>query len=123
VVVRFELFVVERTLYQSRSGQAKINRMTSAVTPERDDRVVRMAMSSTEPEDGNQLPLPLEDGVAAPLSRVVPFGHSSSAAPRPKTRSGLEPPRGPLSEADVAHRRAMLEHLTRLSAGKMEQSA
>ena len=120
----FVLVVVDSTLYQSAFRQAKINRMTFAVTPERDDDVVRMAMSSAEPEDGNQLPLPLplEEGEAS-VKRVVPFtpgrpvaadGQHVEAGRQP--RLGLQPPRGPLSEAEVAHRRAMLEHLTRQSA-------
>jgi hypothetical protein len=93
-------------------------------------------MSSTEPEDADQLPLPLDDG-QAPSSRVVLFAPRANVSvdgenveaglqTRLKPRPGLEPPRGPLTDAEVAHRRAMLEHLTRLPAvalAKVGQSA
>jgi hypothetical protein len=103
-----------RTLYQSASGQAKINRMTSAVTPRRDDEHVRMAMSSTEPEDTDQLPLPLDTDEAG-RSTVVSIG-SVPRAGRAVASRPLEPARTALTDAEIEHRRAMLDHLTKQSA-------
>ena len=78
-------------------------------------------MSSTEPDAGNQLPLPL-DPDEAPRSTVIPIGATWSGAAQRAGRApaaaarGLEPARPPLTDAEIAHRRAMLEHLTRQSA-------
>jgi hypothetical protein len=112
-VTKVTKVVVDSTLYQSGSGQAKINRMTSAVTPRRDDEYVRMAMSSTEPEDTDQLPLPLDTNEAG-RSTVVSIGSAprgGRAATAPRT---LEPARTALTDAEIAHRRVMLEHLAKV---------
>jgi hypothetical protein len=103
------------TLYQSAAGQAKIYRMTSAVTLPRDDAHVRMGMSATEPEDTDQLPLPLDADQAA-RSTVVSIGSARRPARTAMSTRPLEPARPPLTESEVTHRRAMLLHLTKQSA-------
>jgi hypothetical protein len=105
---------VDSTLYQSASGQAKINRMTSAVTLRADHECVRMAMSSTEPENADQLPLPLDTDEAG-RSTVVSIG-SMPRGGRAVGSRPLEPARPALTDAEIEHRRAMLEHLARQSA-------
>jgi hypothetical protein len=73
-------------------------------------------MSSTEPEDDYQLPLPLGPDDVGRTTVVsidaVPRTVRTAALPA----RGVEPVRSPLTEAEVAHRRAMLAHLTRQSA-------
>jgi hypothetical protein len=84
-----------------------------------------MSSTETEPEeDGHQLPLPLPlEKREASAERVVPFanGRLVEAAGQNveaglQTRLGLQRTRAPLTGAEIAHRRAMLEHLTRQSA-------
>ena len=73
-------------------------------------------MSATEPEDTDQLPLPLDRDDVQPAA-VISIG-SARRAGRPvvTAQRGLEPARTSFTEAELAHRRAMLEHLTKQSA-------
>ena len=73
-------------------------------------------MSATEPEDTDQLPLPLDRDDVRPATVIAIGSARRGGRPAAGAQRGLEPARAPLTDAELAHRRAMLDHLTKQSA-------